>query len=84
LKQLDAALRVTVFATRTPVIFYILIIYFHFSYNNFFFYRKGLPNTFGGYDETPEITAANVKDFASDGLVNIIGGCCGTTPDHIK
>jgi len=46
--------------------------------------NAGLPNTFGGYDETPEITAENLRDFASDGLVNIIGGCCGTTPDHIK
>jgi len=46
--------------------------------------NAGLPNAFGGYDETPEITAENIRDFASDGLINIIGGCCGTTPDHIK
>ncbi|XP_057364717.1 methionine synthase-like [Daphnia carinata] len=46
--------------------------------------NAGLPNTFGGYDETPEITAESLRDFASDGLVNIIGGCCGTTPDHIR
>lgn len=46
--------------------------------------EPGLPNTFGGYDETPDITAENIRDFASDGLVNIIGGCCGTTPDHIR
>lgn len=45
---------------------------------------KGLPNAFGGYDETPEITAEKIRDFASDGLINIIGGCCGTTPDHIR
>uniref|UniRef100_A0AAY4B667 Methionine synthase n=1 Tax=Denticeps clupeoides TaxID=299321 RepID=A0AAY4B667_9TELE len=45
--------------------------------------NAGLPNTFGGYDETPEITATHLKEFASDGLVNIVGGCCGTTPGHI-
>uniref|UniRef100_A0A4W6FIV2 Methionine synthase n=1 Tax=Lates calcarifer TaxID=8187 RepID=A0A4W6FIV2_LATCA len=46
--------------------------------------NAGLPNTFGGYDETPEITASNLKEFAKDGLVNIVGGCCGTTPGHIR
>ncbi|XP_068088243.1 methionine synthase [Hyperolius riggenbachi] len=46
--------------------------------------NAGLPNTFGGYDETPEVTAKNIKEFALDGLVNIVGGCCGTTPAHIK
>ncbi|XP_060128848.1 methionine synthase isoform X3 [Zootoca vivipara] len=45
--------------------------------------NAGLPNTFGGYDETPEVTAKHLKDFALDGLVNIVGGCCGTTPAHI-
>ena len=44
----------------------------------------GLPLTFGGYDETPDVTAESVRDFAINGLVNIIGGCCGTTPDYIK
>ncbi|KAM4785861.1 methionine synthase isoform 5-T6 [Cyanocitta cristata] len=44
----------------------------------------GLPNTFGGYDETPEVTAKHIKNFALDGLVNIVGGCCGTTPAHIR
>ena len=44
----------------------------------------GLPNTFGDYDETPEITAAQLESFAKDGLVNIVGGCCGTTPEHIR
>lgn len=44
----------------------------------------GLPNTFGGYDETPEMMAKSLGDFAKDGLVNIVGGCCGTTPDHIR
>ena len=38
----------------------------------------------GGYDETPETTAALIKEFAQDGLVNIAGGCCGTTPEHIR
>ncbi|CAJ0940175.1 unnamed protein product [Ranitomeya imitator] len=46
--------------------------------------NAGLPNTFGGYDETPEVTAKHIKDFAMDGLVNIVGGCCGTTPAHIR
>ncbi|XP_041353214.1 methionine synthase-like isoform X2 [Gigantopelta aegis] len=46
--------------------------------------NAGLPNTFGGYDETPEVTARQLKEFAEDGLVNIVGGCCGTTPQHIK
>lgn len=46
--------------------------------------NAGLPNEFGKYDETPEIMADQIKDFLDEGLVNIIGGCCGTTPDHIK
>ncbi|KAL2077934.1 hypothetical protein ACEWY4_025619 [Coilia grayii] len=46
--------------------------------------QPGLPNTFGGYDETPDLTASHLKEFASDGLVNIVGGCCGTTPLHIR
>merc|ERR1712223_1149867 len=46
--------------------------------------NAGLPNTFGGYDETPETTASHLKEFAEAGLVNIVGGCCGTTPAHIK
>ncbi|CAG8432678.1 5660_t:CDS:10 [Diversispora eburnea] len=46
--------------------------------------NAGLPNTFGEYDETPELMANKVKEFARDGLVNILGGCCGTTPAHIK
>jgi 5-methyltetrahydrofolate--homocysteine methyltransferase len=46
--------------------------------------NAGLPNAFGQYDETPDETAALVKDFAESGFVNIIGGCCGTTPDHIR
>ncbi|BAL86920.1 putative 5-methyltetrahydrofolate--homocysteine S-methyltransferase [Actinoplanes missouriensis 431] len=45
--------------------------------------NAGLPNAFGGYDETPAETSALVAGFASDGLVNIVGGCCGTTPAHI-
>ena len=46
--------------------------------------NAGLPNTFGGYDESPETTAAYMRQFAMDGLVNIVGGCCGTTPQHIQ
>uniref|UniRef100_UPI00358F8955 methionine synthase isoform X2 n=1 Tax=Myxine glutinosa TaxID=7769 RepID=UPI00358F8955 len=46
--------------------------------------NAGLPNTFGDYDETPEVTATHLKAFAQDGLVNIVGGCCGTTPEHIR
>lgn len=45
--------------------------------------NAGLPNTFGEYDETPEMMAEKVSVFAKEGLVNIMGGCCGTTPDHI-
>ncbi len=45
--------------------------------------NAGLPNAFGEYDETPEETAAFLKEFAESGLINLTGGCCGTTPDHI-
>ncbi|SEI64680.1 5-methyltetrahydrofolate--homocysteine methyltransferase [Allopseudospirillum japonicum] len=45
--------------------------------------NAGLPNAFGEYDQTPEEMAAIVQEFAESGLVNIIGGCCGTTPEHI-
>jgi 5-methyltetrahydrofolate--homocysteine methyltransferase len=46
--------------------------------------NAGLPNAFGGYDETPEMMGEALEDFVSSGFVNIIGGCCGTTPDHIR
>ncbi|KAF1765910.1 hypothetical protein GCK72_005863 [Caenorhabditis remanei] len=46
--------------------------------------NAGLPNALGGYDETPQEMADVLREFARDGLVNIIGGCCGTTPDHIN
>jgi 5-methyltetrahydrofolate--homocysteine methyltransferase len=46
--------------------------------------NAGLPNAFGEYDETPEETAAILAEFAKSGLLNIVGGCCGTTPDHIR
>jgi len=46
--------------------------------------NAGLPNEFGEYDETPEKMAAQIEEFLDEGLVNIIGGCCGTTPDHIR
>nr|WP_222856791.1 methionine synthase [Agrobacterium pusense] len=46
--------------------------------------NAGLPNEFGQYDETPEMMARQVQGFARDGLVNIVGGCCGSTPEHIR
>ena len=46
--------------------------------------NAGLPNEMGQYDETPEMMAEQIKVFLDEGLVNIIGGCCGTTPAHIK
>ena len=46
--------------------------------------NAGLPNAFGEYDELPEETARLLHDFATSGFVNILGGCCGTTPDHIR
>ena len=45
--------------------------------------NAGLPNQFGEYDETPDTMAKQVKEYIDEGLVNIIGGCCGTTPEHI-
>ena len=46
--------------------------------------NAGLPNAFGLYDETPEEMAAQIEGFMRDGLVNVVGGCCGSTPDHIR
>lgn len=46
--------------------------------------NAGLPNEFGGYDESPDDMAGMLHEFAGSGLLNIVGGCCGTTPDHIK
>ncbi len=46
--------------------------------------NAGLPNAFGEYDETPEQMAEQIKEYVEKGLVNIVGGCCGTTPEHIK
>ncbi|MDX1592821.1 MAG: methionine synthase [Gammaproteobacteria bacterium] len=45
--------------------------------------NAGLPNAFGGYDETPEAMAAEIGRWAEAGLVNLVGGCCGTTPEHV-
>jgi 5-methyltetrahydrofolate--homocysteine methyltransferase len=47
--------------------------------------NAGLPNPMSdtGFDETPEVTSRLLHEFAAEGLVNIVGGCCGTTPDHI-
>lgn len=46
--------------------------------------NAGLPNEFGQYDQSPQDMAAQIEDFLKEGLLNIVGGCCGTTPDHIK
>jgi len=46
--------------------------------------NAGLPNEFGKYDETPEMMTSQIEEFLKEGLINIIGGCCGTTPDHIR
>jgi 5-methyltetrahydrofolate--homocysteine methyltransferase len=46
--------------------------------------NAGLPNEFGHYDQTPEDMGVQIEEFLKEGLVNIVGGCCGTTPDHIK
>ncbi len=46
--------------------------------------NAGLPNAFGEYDETPEEMAATLREFAESGLLNLVGGCCGTTPEHIR
>jgi 5-methyltetrahydrofolate--homocysteine methyltransferase len=45
--------------------------------------NAGLPNAFGQYDESPEFMASQVEEFAREGLVNVVGGCCGSTPEHI-
>src|SRR3954470_8221640 len=44
--------------------------------------NAGLPNAFGGYDETPDVTSALLHEFARDGFLNIVGSCCGSTPEH--
>jgi 5-methyltetrahydrofolate--homocysteine methyltransferase len=46
--------------------------------------NAGQPNAFGEYDEAPHETACKLEEWATSGLVNILGGCCGTTPDHIR
>jgi len=48
--------------------------------------NAGLPNPMSdtGFDETPEVTSRLLREFAEEGLVNIVGGCCGTTPEHIS
>jgi len=50
----------------------------------FVYPNAGLPNELGGYDQTPENMAQIINEFAKSGLVNLVGGCCGTTPGHIK
>nr|AGT02423.1 methionine synthase [Strigomonas culicis] len=46
--------------------------------------NAGLPNAMGGYDETPEAMASDIREFAVNGWLNVVGGCCGTNPDHIR
>ncbi len=46
--------------------------------------NAGLPNAFGGYDELPEDTSRALHEFAQDGLLNVVGGCCGTRPEHVR
>lgn len=46
--------------------------------------NAGLPNAMGGYDETPSMFAESMKKYALDGLVNMVGGCCGTNPKYIE
>ncbi|OGU41612.1 MAG: methionine synthase [Ignavibacteria bacterium GWB2_35_12] len=46
--------------------------------------NAGMPNAFGGYDETPETMSSVLDEYAGSGFINIVGGCCGSTPDHIK
>jgi 5-methyltetrahydrofolate--homocysteine methyltransferase len=46
--------------------------------------NAGLPNAFGEYDQSPQEMAALIKPFLDQNLINIVGGCCGTTPDHIR
>ncbi|HEY7046357.1 MAG TPA: methionine synthase [Jatrophihabitantaceae bacterium] len=46
--------------------------------------NAGLPNAFGEYDETPEQTSSTLQEFAQSGMVNLVGGCCGTTPEHVS
>jgi 5-methyltetrahydrofolate--homocysteine methyltransferase len=46
--------------------------------------NAGLPNAFGGYDETPDVTSTLLHEFAQDGLLNVVGSCCGSTPDHTR
>lgn len=46
--------------------------------------NAGLPNEFGQYDQTPDDMASQIEEFLKEGLVNVVGGCCGTTPEHIK
>ena len=46
--------------------------------------NAGLPNEFGEYDQTPREMADQIKEYLDSGLVDIVGGCCGTTPEHIK
>ncbi len=63
---------------------YLQIMATHSPYYVSAYPNAGLPNEFGQYDESPHAMAKQVEEFCKEGLVNILGGCCGTTPDHIK
>ena len=54
------------------------------DYKTSLYPNAGLPNEFGGYDETPEFMAEQIEEYARSGFLNLAGGCCGTTPEHIK
>ena len=54
------------------------------DYKTSLYPNAGLPNEFGGYDETPEFMAEQIEEYARSGFLNLAGGCCGTTPAHIK
>lgn len=63
---------------------YVEVLSEHASFYVSAYPNAGLPNAMGHYDQTPEQMAALVKEYCEKGIVNILGGCCGTTPDHIK
>lgn len=63
---------------------YLQILSNHSDYNVSAHPNAGLPNEFGEYDETPEQMSAQIEEYLTGNMVNIVGGCCGTTPEHIK
>lgn len=63
---------------------YLEILAHHTNFGISAYPNAGLPNAFGQYDESPEFMAEQIREYVEKGLMNIIGGCCGTTPEHIK